>query len=97
MDSDYGMFKTNYRINEVTAVVHEGPMFCIPQLRYWGEKEKQETAQVIRTVGNKTSVLIRDLEGSSTYYMYLQAYNSAGVGPQSIVVNVTTKKPRKLC
>lgn len=30
MDSDYGMFKTNYRINEVTAVVHEGPMFCIP-------------------------------------------------------------------
>ncbi|XP_008316916.1 contactin-4 [Cynoglossus semilaevis] len=63
------------------------------ELRYWGEKEKQETAQVIRTVGNKTSVLIRDLEGSSTYYMYLQAYNSAGVGPQSIVVNVTTKKP----
>ncbi|XP_062282786.1 contactin-4 [Scomber scombrus] len=63
------------------------------ELRYWGEKEKQDTASVIRTVGNKTSVLIRDLEGSSTYYMSLRAYNSAGVGPQSSIVNVTTKKP----
>ena len=52
---------------------------------------------MIRTVGNKTSVLIRDLEGSSTYYMSLRAYNSAGVGPRSNIVNVTTKKPRKDC
>lgn len=50
---------------------------------------------MVRTEGNKTSVLIRDLEGSSTYYMSLRAYNSAGVGPQSSIVNVTTKKPRK--
>uniref|UniRef100_A0A8C4IK83 Contactin 3a, tandem duplicate 1 n=1 Tax=Dicentrarchus labrax TaxID=13489 RepID=A0A8C4IK83_DICLA len=63
------------------------------ELQYWGEKHKQDTASVIRTVGNKTSVLIRDLEGSSTYYMSLRAYNSAGVGPQSSIVNVTTKKP----
>ncbi|KAG8002757.1 Contactin-4, partial [Nibea albiflora] len=63
------------------------------ELQYWGERQKQDTASVIRTVGNKTSVLIRDLEGSSTYYMSLRAYNSAGVGPQSNIVNVTTKKP----
>uniref|UniRef100_A0A7N6B680 Contactin 3a, tandem duplicate 1 n=1 Tax=Anabas testudineus TaxID=64144 RepID=A0A7N6B680_ANATE len=63
------------------------------ELRYWREKEKQDTASVIRTMGNKTSVLIRDLEGSSTYYVSLRAYNSAGVGPQSSIVNVTTKKP----
>ncbi|TNN87716.1 Contactin-4 [Liparis tanakae] len=63
------------------------------ELQYWGERKKQDTAGVIRTVGNKTSVLVRDLEGSSTYYMSLRAYNSAGVGPQSLVVNVTTKKP----
>ncbi|XP_013871251.1 contactin-4 isoform X2 [Austrofundulus limnaeus] len=63
------------------------------ELRYWGEKEKQDAAGAIRTVGNKTSVLIRDLEGSSTYYISLRAYNSAGVGPQSSIVNVTTKKP----
>ncbi|MED6290336.1 Contactin-3 [Characodon lateralis] len=65
------------------------------ELLYWGEKEKQDAASVVRTGGNKTSVLIRDLEGSSTYYISLRAYNSAGVGPQSSVVNVTTKKPRK--
>lgn len=64
-------------------------------MQYWGLREKQEAARVIRTVGNKTSILIRDLEGSSIYYMSLRAYNSAGVGPQSSTVNVTTKKPRK--
>ncbi|XP_029911595.1 contactin-4 [Myripristis murdjan] len=63
------------------------------ELRYWGERDKQETASVIRTVGNRTSVLIKDLEGSSTYFMSLRAYNSAGLGPQSAIVNVTTKKP----
>ncbi|XP_044066726.1 contactin-4 isoform X3 [Siniperca chuatsi] len=63
------------------------------ELQYWGEGAKQDTASVIRTVGNKTSVLIRDLKGRSTYYMSLRAYNSAGVGPQSSIVNVTTKKP----
>ncbi|XP_023193460.1 contactin-4-like isoform X2 [Xiphophorus maculatus] len=63
------------------------------ELLYWGEKEKPDAASVVRTEGNKTSVLIRDLEGSSTYYMSLRAYNSAGVGPQSSTVNVTTKKP----
>ncbi|XP_027144396.1 contactin-3 isoform X3 [Larimichthys crocea] len=66
------------------------------ELQYWGERQKQDTASVIRTVGNKTSLLIRDLEGSSTYYMSLRAYNSAGVGPQSNIVNVTTKKPLTL-
>ncbi|XP_034029119.1 contactin-4 [Thalassophryne amazonica] len=63
------------------------------ELRYWGDGGKQDTASVIRTVGNKTSLLVRDLEGSSTYFMSLQAYNSAGVGPHSNIVNVTTKKP----
>lgn len=63
------------------------------ELRYWGEKEKQDTARVMRTVGNRTSILVRDLEGSSTYSLCLRAYNSAGVGPPSIIVNVTTKKP----
>lgn len=63
------------------------------ELQYWGVKQRQDTASVIRTVGNKTSLLVRDLEGSSTYHMSLRAYNSAGVGPPSSVVNVTTKKP----
>ncbi|TNM87231.1 hypothetical protein fugu_007461 [Takifugu bimaculatus] len=69
------------------------PPFSPYQLQYWSERQKPDTASVIRTVGNKTSVLIRDLEGRCTYYVSLRAYNSAGVGPQSNTVNVTTKKP----
>ncbi|CDQ76237.1 unnamed protein product [Oncorhynchus mykiss] len=63
------------------------------ELRYWGERERQETASVIRTMGNRTSVVIRGLEGSRTYFISLRAYNSAGVGPHCATVNVTTKKP----
>uniref|UniRef100_A0A8C7E110 Contactin 3a, tandem duplicate 1 n=1 Tax=Oncorhynchus kisutch TaxID=8019 RepID=A0A8C7E110_ONCKI len=63
------------------------------ELRYWGERERQETASVIRTMGNRTSVVIRGLEGSRTYFISLRAYNSAGVGPYCATVNVTTKKP----
>ncbi|XP_036387101.1 contactin-4 isoform X2 [Megalops cyprinoides] len=63
------------------------------ELRYWERKDKEETASVLRTVGNKTSAVIRGLKGSSTYYITVRAYNTAGVGPPSATVNVTTKKP----
>ncbi|XP_030623670.1 contactin-4 [Chanos chanos] len=63
------------------------------ELRYWGEKKNKETASVLRTVGNKTSAVIRGLEASSTYFITLRAYNSAGVGPDSTTVNITTKRP----
>ncbi|KAK7878612.1 hypothetical protein WMY93_030448 [Mugilogobius chulae] len=61
--------------------------------RILGYEEKQDTARVMRTVGNRTAILVRDLDGSSTYSLSLRAYNSAGVGPPSNIVNVTTKKP----
>ncbi|XP_046896798.1 contactin-4 [Hypomesus transpacificus] len=63
------------------------------ELRYWCEGERQEEARVVRTLGNKTSVVIRELEGSTTYHLFLRAYNSAGLGPHSATVNITTKKP----
>lgn len=52
-------------------------------------------ASVLRTVGNRTSAIIQGLKGSSTYYITVRAYNTAGAGPPSAAVNVTTKKPRK--
>lgn len=52
-------------------------------------------ASVLRTVGNRTSAIIQGLKGSSTYHITVKAYNTAGAGPPSAVVNVTTKKPRK--
>ncbi|XP_050953393.1 contactin-3 [Labeo rohita] len=63
------------------------------ELRYWSTKDRPDTASVMRTVGNRTSAVIRGLDPSSTYYIKLKAYNSAGVGPDSAVVNVTTKRP----
>uniref|UniRef100_A0A8C9TIM8 Contactin 3a, tandem duplicate 1 n=1 Tax=Scleropages formosus TaxID=113540 RepID=A0A8C9TIM8_SCLFO len=62
-------------------------------LRYWRKMEREETASVVRTVGNRTSAIIRGLDGSSTYYVNVRAYNTAGTGPVSTTVNVTTKKP----
>ncbi|KAG7268052.1 hypothetical protein CRUP_024984 [Coryphaenoides rupestris] len=65
------------------------------ELRYGERKAKPAAASVVRTAGNASSVLLGHLEGSSTYSISLRAYNSAGFGPPSAVVNVTTKKPRK--
>lgn len=52
-------------------------------------------ASVQRTVGNQTSTVIRGVKGSTTYYISVRAYNTAGTGPPSNTVNVTTKKPRE--
>lgn len=71
--------------------------FCLGafQLRYWSRGEKEDMASVQRTVGNQTSTVIRGVKGSTTYYVSVRAYNTAGTGPPSSTVNVTTKKPRK--
>ncbi|XP_076869807.1 contactin-4-like [Brachyhypopomus gauderio] len=63
------------------------------ELRYWEKKEKEDMASVLRTVGNRTSAIIQGLRGSSMYYITVRAYNTAGAGPPSTAVNVTTKKP----
>ncbi|XP_041945617.1 contactin-4 [Alosa sapidissima] len=63
------------------------------ELRYWEKTEKEETASVLRTVGNQTTAIIQGLKGSSTYCVAVRAYNTAGTGPSSGVANVTTKKP----
>ncbi|XP_051932022.1 contactin-4-like isoform X1 [Hippocampus zosterae] len=63
------------------------------ELRYWKRREKEDTASVQRTVGNQTSTIIQGVRGSTTYYISVRAYNTAGAGPPSATVNVTTKKP----
>uniref|UniRef100_A0AAQ4Q435 Contactin 4 n=1 Tax=Gasterosteus aculeatus aculeatus TaxID=481459 RepID=A0AAQ4Q435_GASAC len=55
--------------------------------------EREDTASVQKTVGNQTSTVIRGVKGSSTYCISVRAYNTAGTGPPSAAVNVTTKKP----
>ncbi|NP_001073520.1 contactin-4 precursor [Danio rerio] len=63
------------------------------ELRYWEKNEKEDASSVLRTVGNRTLAIIQGLKGSSTYYITVRAYNTAGTGPPSPVVNITTKKP----
>ncbi|XP_023660803.1 contactin-4 isoform X1 [Paramormyrops kingsleyae] len=63
------------------------------ELRYWGKTEREETASVMRTMGNRTSAVLSGLQASSTYSVAVRAYNTAGLGPGSSVVNITTKKP----
>ncbi|XP_058844671.1 contactin-4-like isoform X1 [Acipenser ruthenus] len=64
------------------------------ELRYWDQEGKEETASSVRKLGNKTSsAVIRGVKGSTLYYITVRAYNSAGVGPGSDTVNVTTRKP----
>ncbi|XP_058534759.1 contactin-4 isoform X3 [Ochotona princeps] len=63
------------------------------EVKYWRHEDKEENAKKIRTVGNQTSTKITNLQGSALYHLAVKAYNSAGTGPSSATVNVTTRKP----
>ncbi|XP_052030405.1 contactin-4 isoform X3 [Apodemus sylvaticus] len=63
------------------------------EVKYWRHDDKEENARKIRTVGNQTSTKISNLKGSALYHLSVKAYNSAGTGPSSATVNVTTRKP----
>lgn len=65
------------------------------QVRCWRHDEKEENAKRIRTVGNQTSTKVSNLRGNALYHLAVRAYNTAGTGPSSAAVNVTTKKPRE--
>lgn len=73
----------------------QGLSFYFLQVKYWRHDDKEENARKIRTVGNQTSTKITNLKGSALYHLAVKAYNSAGTGPSSATVNVTTRKPRK--
>nr|KAF6310274.1 contactin 4 [Myotis myotis] len=63
------------------------------EVKYWRHDDKEENARKIRTFGNQTSTKITNLQGSALYHLAVKAYNTAGTGPSSATVNVTTRKP----
>ncbi|KAM7169572.1 contactin-4 isoform 2-T2 [Macrochelys suwanniensis] len=63
------------------------------EVRCWRHEDKEENARKIRTLGNRTSTKITNLKGNALYHLAVKAYNTAGTGPSSATVNVTTKKP----
>ncbi|XP_072438695.1 contactin-4-like isoform X1 [Chiloscyllium punctatum] len=63
------------------------------EIWYWADDENEETADKLRSNGNVTSARVTGLKGSTLYYLMVKAYSSAGTGPASPLVNVTTRKP----
>ncbi|MEE6501946.1 hypothetical protein FKM82_004360 [Ascaphus truei] len=63
------------------------------EVRYWKQNEKEQSARKVRTLGNQTSTKLSHLQGHNLYHLNVRAYNSAGTGPASSTVNVTTRKP----
>ncbi|XP_075794797.1 contactin-4 isoform X5 [Pelodiscus sinensis] len=63
------------------------------EVRCWRHEDKEENARKIRTIGNRTSTKVTNLKGNALYHLAVKAYNTAGLGPSSATVNVTTKKP----
>nr|XP_016847148.1 PREDICTED: contactin-4 isoform X3 [Anolis carolinensis] len=63
------------------------------EVRYWQHGDKEEQAGRMKTMTNQTFARISNLKGNALYHLAVKAYNTAGMGPSSAVVNVTTKKP----
>ncbi|XP_069045465.1 contactin-4 [Lepisosteus oculatus] len=61
------------------------------EVLFWEIGVMEKDAEKIRVTD--ISANITGLKGSTTYSIEVKAYNSAGTGPSSAPVNVTTKKP----
>lgn len=65
------------------------------QVLYWTDDSKESMIGKIRVSGNVTTKNITGLKANTIYFASVRAYNTAGAGPSSPPVNVTTKKSRK--
>ncbi|KAL2299978.1 hypothetical protein Nmel_012834, partial [Mimus melanotis] len=62
------------------------------EVLYWIDDPKESTAGKVRVSGNVTAKNITGLRANTVYFTAVRAYNTAGTGPSSTPVNVTTKK-----
>ncbi|XP_004368721.1 contactin-6, partial [Trichechus manatus latirostris] len=62
------------------------------QVLYWTDDSKESMIGKIRVSGNVTVKNITGLKANTVYFASVRAYNTAGTGPSSAPVNVTTKK-----
>uniref|UniRef100_UPI003AB008E5 contactin-4 n=1 Tax=Centroberyx gerrardi TaxID=166262 RepID=UPI003AB008E5 len=58
---------------------------------FWEEGSQESEAERVKVVD--TAALLSGLKGSTVYLISVRAQNSAGLGPSSPALNVTTKKP----
>uniref|UniRef100_A0A8C3EWM5 Contactin 6 n=1 Tax=Corvus moneduloides TaxID=1196302 RepID=A0A8C3EWM5_CORMO len=62
------------------------------EVLYWTDDPKESTAGKVRVSGNVTAKNITGLRANTVYFATVRAYNTAGTGPSSTPVNVTTRK-----
>ncbi|KAB0377843.1 hypothetical protein FD755_009421 [Muntiacus reevesi] len=62
------------------------------EVLYWTDDSKESMIGKIRVSGNVTTKNITGLKANTVYFASVRAYNTAGTGPSSPPVNVTTKK-----
>ncbi|KAM9185754.1 contactin-6 [Dugong dugon] len=62
------------------------------EVLYWTDDSKESMIGKIRVSGNVTVKNITGLKANTVYFASVRAYNTAGTGPSSAPVNVTTKK-----
>lgn len=62
------------------------------EVLYWTDNSKESMIGKIRVSGNVTTKNITGLRANTIYFASVRAYNTAGTGPSSPPVNVTTKK-----
>nr|XP_023403769.1 contactin-6 isoform X4 [Loxodonta africana] len=62
------------------------------EVLYWTDDSKESMIGKIRVSGNVTVKNITGLKANTLYFASVRAYNTAGTGPSSTPVNVTTKK-----
>uniref|UniRef100_A0A8C2DE18 Contactin-5 n=1 Tax=Cyprinus carpio TaxID=7962 RepID=A0A8C2DE18_CYPCA len=62
------------------------------EVSFWKDMEQEETAKKKRTTGNETTLLLTGLEGNTQYLISVKGFNSAGQGPASSPIKISTKK-----
>ncbi|XP_062977772.1 contactin-6-like [Elgaria multicarinata webbii] len=62
------------------------------EILYWMDDSKDSTTGKVRVNGNIAAKNITSLRANTMYFATVRAYNTAGTGPSSVPVNVTTKK-----
>lgn len=67
--------------------------FPLVQVLFWEEGTEQSEADRVRVINS--SALLSGLKGSTLYQIAVRAQNSAGFGPCSPSINITTRKPRE--
>ncbi|XP_066527171.1 contactin-3 [Hoplias malabaricus] len=59
---------------------------------YWEDDTKPETMGKVRVSANHFTVNISGLKAYTQYFLTVSAFNTAGTGPRTPTINVTTKK-----